>query len=676
MRGEVDYRFVEKLFGSASVAVAVVKGPDLRYVMANQAYGAALGAACTSIVGHTVAEVFSESSAFGAPETLYRVFHDGQPISQKERESHLPFGGNPTWWNVEYVPRHDGRGGVQAVLILAADVTEQVRTRRQVEEQAVALGQSEAMLRGLFNASAVIMNVLELADDDFVYVLPNATAAAFFGMPIEELTGKTARQLGLSEETIADRLHLLRQCRRTQRPVSLEYRFVHHGTEAWLHGTISPLPPGPTGRPRFILATVNITDRKRAEEQLKALNDTLEQQVLERTAVAEQRAAQLRVLAAELTRAEEHERHHLAEVLHDHLQQLLVAARMKVALLRRRASDEKVMRSLQQIDEVLNESITESRSLTAELSPPVLYDAGLAAGLEWLAGQMAEKHGLHTELATDPVAERTDEATRVFIFQAVRELLLNVVRHARIDTARVELTPLGDDQLRAVVSDAGVGFDPSTTEDRPMAEGYGLFSIRDRLELLGGRMAVDSSPGQGTRVTIEVACARPVPTPETPAPEPTVAAAEPAETGREEGLPRPRRKKTRVLLADDHAIMRQGLAGLLRDQAAIEVVGEAADGRQAVEVALRTRPDVVLMDVTMPVLNGIEATRRILHALPGVRVIGLSMHEEGGMATAMRHAGAVGYLCKDTASEDLIATILGQQDPSARRRAIATANSG
>lgn len=137
-----------------------------------------------------------------------------------------------------------------------------------------------------------------------------------------------------------------------------------------------------------------IADRRQAEENLQRLTETLEQQVIDRTAVAEQRATQLRVLAAELTQAEEHERRRLARILHDHLQQLLVAARMKTTLLRRQAGEEKARETLDQIDGVLSEAITESRSLTVELSPGVLYEKGLAAGLEWLAQQTQEKHEL------------------------------------------------------------------------------------------------------------------------------------------------------------------------------------------------------------------------------------------------------------------------------------------
>jgi PAS domain S-box-containing protein len=118
-------------------------------------------------------------------------------------------------------------------------------------------------------------------------------------------------------------------------------------------------------------------------------------------------------------------------------------------------------------------------------------------------------------------------------------------------------------------------------------------------------------------------------------------------------------REIRVLLADDHHILREGLARLLRERPGIRIVGEAGDGRQAVELALRERPDVVLMDVSMPELDGIEATRQIKSALPGVRIIGLSMYESQEMGTAMRDAGAVAYLSKAGSPDALLAAMSG-----------------
>ncbi len=113
----------------------------------------------------------------------------------------------------------------------------------------------------------------------------------------------------------------------------------------------------------------------------------------------------------------------------------------------------------------------------------------------------------------------------------------------------------------------------------------------------------------------------------------------------------------RVLLVDDHRMLREGIIGLLENQPDIQVVGEAGDGETAIDLARRLHPDVILMDVTMPRMGGIEATRRIVSEMPEIRVVGLSMHEDEEMGRAMRRAGAVEYLPKDGPSQRLIRVI-------------------
>jgi signal transduction histidine kinase len=256
----------------------------------------------------------------------------------------------------------------------------------------------------------------------------------------------------------------------------------------------------------LVLASSLRVSRRRAEEaqsRLRELNETLEQRVIERTAVARRRADQLRVLAAELTLAEQHERRRLAQVLHDHLQQMLVAARMMLSRLRNRPNEETRLEMIGKIDHLLEQCLAESRSLTVELSPPVLYEGGLKAAIPWLAHRMEEMHGLAVKVRVDPEAEPRDEAVRVLLFQAARELLLNVVKHAQAGSASIEMAPLDGDRLELIVADDGVGFDPSTLAAPSARSGFGLFSIRERLELIGGRVETNATPGKGTRIRLE-----------------------------------------------------------------------------------------------------------------------------------------------------------------------------
>lgn len=109
----------------------------------------------------------------------------------------------------------------------------------------------------------------------------------------------------------------------------------------------------------------------------------------------------------------------------------------------------------------------------------------------------------------------------------------------------------------------------------------------------------------------------------------------------------------RIILADDHKIMREGIHALLEHEPGIEVIGEAEGGESAVRLALEQRPDVVIMDITMPDMSGIEATRRILAELPDIKIIALSMHSDRRFVREMLAAGAAGYLLKDAAYDEL-----------------------
>ncbi len=247
----------------------------------------------------------------------------------------------------------------------------------------------------------------------------------------------------------------------------------------------------PEGRKLFGIFQ-DITEKKKANEVLMAKNAALDRSV-----------AQLRKLAAELTQAEERERKRLAGMLHDNLQPLLVATTIKVSLLDRQADAGVHARGIQEILALLEESLQASRSLTVDLYPPVLLDAGLVPGFRWLAEWMKAKHGLAVELAVDESVDIPESLT-ILLFRAVRELLFNVVKHAKTTQASIAMDQPKSGSLRIVVRDQGCGFSANGRAGTASAEAFGLFQLREHLAYMGGSLDVASSPGQGTTVCITV----------------------------------------------------------------------------------------------------------------------------------------------------------------------------
>lgn len=239
----------------------------------------------------------------------------------------------------------------------------------------------------------------------------------------------------------------------------------------------------------------------RRTAELRVANETLEQRVAERSAEAERRAAQLRALATQLAHAEQRERRRIAQVLHDDLQQLLVAAKFNISIARTAPTANGGSLALQQVDDLLDQSLATARSLTTELSPSVLHRGSLADALQWLANWMQDTHGLAVRVDADEATNPQDDDVRLLLFQAVRELLFNVVKHAGVSEATVRLACV-DAQVRAVVADEGAGFDASRGGWSDRGTGLGLLEIQERLELLGGRMEIDTAPGKGCRVAV------------------------------------------------------------------------------------------------------------------------------------------------------------------------------
>lgn len=229
----------------------------------------------------------------------------------------------------------------------------------------------------------------------------------------------------------------------------------------------------------------DITERKRAEKQLQ------------------QYQAKLRSLASELALAEERERRRIAAGLHDDMAQKLVMAKFELQSLGASVADESIAASLKGPCDLIDELVENARGLVFDLGNATLYQVGLEAAVEaWLEQEIQNKHGLRCEFVREGSSLKLDDDTRITLFRAVKELVANALKYANASMVKVCIRK-SDDVVRVSVADDGAGFDVSKLDASLTSKGgFGLFSIKERLEYLGGSLKIDSGQGKGTRVTM------------------------------------------------------------------------------------------------------------------------------------------------------------------------------
>ena len=376
----------------------------------------------------------------------------------------------------------------------------------------------------------------------------------------------------------------------------------------------------------------------------------------ERTAELEHRTAQLSRLASDLTLAEHHAREQIARTLHDGLQQLLVIASLKLDQYVKREPQALPNSLIEQAKGHLDEAIAAARTLSFELSPPALQLSALPAALMWLANWTRQKYGLEVRVTADPLANSSRKDVRTLLFESVRELLFNAVKHAKVDRVTLDVALDRHDRLCITVADDGIGFDPAELDDRSRVRkvGWGLFGIRERLTLLGGRLDIDSAPGRGTRFRLIAprGAAHDLISAPDQVPDLATAAASRSAASRASG------DGLRILIVDDHATVRKVFREVLQQRPELCVVGDASDGVEAIAQAHALRPDVILMDISMPNMDGVEATRRIRAELPFIQILGLSMQPRTQEPHAIEQAGASGFFMKGSDTQRLIDHLL------------------
>ncbi len=341
----------------------------------------------------------------------------------------------------------------------------------------------------------------------------NAGAGHLFGYSDEQVLGEPFGMIFTKDDrSSAVPEHEMETAARDGHAIDERWHLRKDGERFWGSGTLTALHDQNGELLGFAKVLRDNTHRREAaialeksKERLRELNEELEMRVEERTSELREAHDRVRSLASDLVKAEQRERHRMAYVLHDDLQQRLYAIQMRTSFLRRAAESnepEQLMEHLSSVEEWLESTVEQARNLAVDLSPPILKNEGLTEAVGWLATQMKERHGLDVHVKAEGSFYMEDEGMRALLFQIVRELLFNVVKHADIDRATVELMP-GEGELVIRVEDEGSGYNPEeTVQEVESEDGFGLFHVRDRLNFVGGRLEIDSAPGRGTSAVV------------------------------------------------------------------------------------------------------------------------------------------------------------------------------
>ena len=673
------------LMERAPVPMAELEGEEhiVRYV--NPAFCHLVGKEREALTGRPFREIAQEGDqCVTVLDRVYRTEESAAHTESEQVESH------PVYWSYAMWPVLDAGQRSVGVMMQVTETTlfhQQARAMNQhllrssvrQHELTEAAEQLNDRLRAEIDerdraqvAISKLAAIVESSDDaiiskDLTGVITswNAGAERLFGYTSQEAIGQPIMML-IPPERLDEEPDILERIRRGE---SIEHyetvRRRKDGTLLDISLTVSPIVDR---QHRIVGASKiarDITEHKRTEARLKQFTDELERRVYERTQELAQSEDHLRALATELNLAEQRERKRLSIELHDYLAQLLVLCYLTLGQAKRAGLQPRAEQLVKETEDNLSKALTYCRTLMSELSPPVLQEQGLPAGLIWLGDHMKQ----HELAITVEIQEAFDvplpEDRAVLLFQSVRELLINVAKHGVVKKAAVRMT-YRDGLLQIVVSDEN-GFDlaasaSATGNTSPLSSKFGLFSIRERMKALGGSFDLQSVPGEGTIATLTLPVAlRREPVKQTIHHQPSSTNSPSARHILKKNA------KIRVLLVDDQTLMREGLRSIVSAYNHLEVVGEASDGVEAVELSRQLDPDIVVMDINMPNMDGIEATRQIKLYRPDITVVGLSVNPSAVTEQKMKTAGAAAYLTKESAADALYQAIREAVEGSSAR---------
>jgi two-component system, NarL family, sensor kinase len=514
------------------------------------------------------------------------------------------------------------RGGIDA-LVMEGTNGEKVVTLQGTEHPYRVLVES-------INDGAATLD----ADGRVLYA--NSRFAQILNIPVGKLTGSSLHN-NLSAEQSGKLKKLIRQALHRSSVVELTLDATK-GRPKLVRFTLRPLQDSDIHKVGVV--ATELTELVEANEALKSNEESLRQ------------------LSARLLQLQDEERRRIARDLHDVTGQKLAVLSMALSGLLNRPSgnlDADSQRSLTESLAWSKEVAAEIRTLSYLLHPPLLDELGLSSAVKWYLAGFTSRTGILIETEIPSDIQRLSPDAEVAIFRVLQESLTNVHRYAESPKAVVRMDVTAD-EIKLEIQDFGKGVQSSraSSPNGSVARlGVGIQGMTERMRQLGGKLEITSSPNEGTLVaaTIPLSSLAAM-----PAQSATVLVS-PSNPSSDLAGPAANTLRKRILIADDHEMLRRGVRNTLQSELDLEICGEAVDGQDAVEKVKTLRPDLVILDINMPALNGLVALRQILRLRPQTKVLVFSVHDSDQTVKEVHAAGAHGFISKGKDSQDLLRVV-------------------
>jgi PAS domain S-box-containing protein len=454
-------------FFKYTITPLVFLDKQFNFLQVNEAYAKACQRDISEFAGHNHFEFYPHEEnrlifeQVVKAKTPYQAF--AKPFSFPD---HPEWG--VTYWDWTLVPILNEAEEVGFLVFSLKDVTERVQAELSLKEK-------DQYLRTIVSNAPIVL----FATDE------QGTITVSAGKGLDALGQKPGESVGMNVfEKYSEHPEIVKSMRRALRGESLT-------TEIELPGGVifdtrySPVKDESNNVCGVIGTSVDITERKRAEERILADQE------------------QLRTLTAELLAAQERERRKIATDLHDSIGQILAFLKIELGDLLRSKSSKETVNTLRHLREQVEQAIKQTRTLTFEMSPPELYTLGLKYAIEELAHRFSEERGLTCTVDTSDSYYPLGEQMKILLYRSVRELMVNVAKHAQADSLQIKVHRV-DNDIEIIIEDNGTGFDTSGLNGTyySRSSGLGLLSIRERLKQMGGRLDIHSSCGQGTKIIL------------------------------------------------------------------------------------------------------------------------------------------------------------------------------